>query len=80
MNAIEFSAVIEKGNIKLPKNLGNSYNHVSARVILLFDEKENKPSQKEALRAAFDDLNKVNAFSTVDNPTEWQKKLRDEWE
>lgn len=80
MNAIEFSAVIEKGNIKLPKKLGNSYNHVSARVILLFDETENKPSQKEALRAAFDDLKKVNAFNTVDNPTEWQKKLRDEWE
>ena len=33
----------------------------------------------EQLEHLFDELEAMNAFAGVENPTEWQKKLRDEW-
>ncbi|MCB0534803.1 MAG: hypothetical protein H6574_16525 [Lewinellaceae bacterium] len=33
----------------------------------------------EHLEHLFDELEAMNAFAVVENPTEWQKQLRDEW-
>ena len=41
--------------------------------------KAQKNFDVEQLENLFDELQAMNAFSTVDDPVEWQKQLRDEW-
>ena len=37
-------------------------------------------SQKECLLAIFEKMKQTTMFGTIQNPTIWQKNLRDEWE
>ena len=60
--------------IRLPK---------SRRALLtILDEEPNEPetSQKDKLFALFKKMQGKNMFQNIENPTEWQKQLRDEWE
>ncbi len=78
MNALEFSAKIEKGVIRLPdkyKEYDNSY----VRVIVLTKQSEQHLSQKERLKATFKKLQLANLFGNIENPTAWKNELRDEW-
>ncbi len=90
--AIEFLGEIEKGIIHLPENY-ISYTAKNVRVILLIEstdkieeEKEkddNKThSQREEVLSIFEQMQNRDKpmFSKIDNPTEWQKNIRDEWE
>ena len=79
MNALEFSAKIEKGTIRLPKEY-EEYDNSYARVIVLVDEPQNVLTKKEKLRLALQKMEKINMFNKIKDPTLWQKKLRDEWE
>jgi hypothetical protein len=40
----------------------------------------NETSQKEKLAALFAKMRGVKMFENIENPTELQKKLRDEWD
>ena len=80
MNVLEFSTKIEHGVIKLPKQY-EEYDSVYARVIILVD----KPlpievSSKDKLREAFKKMEGVAMFKQIENPTEWQKQERNDWE
>ena len=46
--------------------------------MLLSEEKGNYDKQK--LLSAFQEAQNLNIFSDIDNPVEWQKQIRDEWE
>jgi hypothetical protein len=50
-----------------------------ARVTIL-EPKEAESSQKENLRAVFDKMRGVEMFRGVENVSDWQRNLRDEWE
>ena len=80
MKAIEFTTNIKNGIIRLPikyKKIADSV----VRIILLADEKERKSiSKKEKLEKLFVEATKKNIFKSIENPIEWQKKLRNEWE
>jgi hypothetical protein len=80
MNALEFSTKIKHGIIKLPSNYENEYENVQAKVIILFEKKEQRVSQKEAIKKAFDKMKGSEIFADIQNPVEWQKQLRNEWE
>jgi hypothetical protein len=89
--AIEFLGEIDGGIIRLPKNY-TSYTAKNVRVILLIEENEEIPqqkedkkslsvhSQKEELQLIFEKMKGKAMFSKIDNPTEWQKNIRNEWE
>jgi hypothetical protein len=79
MNAIEFSGKIEQGVIRLPKKY-EAYNNLYIRVILLIDKEIMPVSKKEKLRTALQKMEKVAMFTNIENPTQWQKNLRDGWE
>ena len=51
-------------------------------LVTILDEEPQEPevSQKEKLAALFVKMQKVKMFENIENPTEWQKKLRDEWD
>lgn len=60
--------------VRLPKN---------RRVLLTILDEEPKESaevRKEKLFAAFKKLAEKDIFPDIDDPVEWQRKLRDEWE
>lgn len=79
MKAVEFTTTINEGIIHVPENMKPYYNS-RVRVLILADESETNSSNKEKLLVAINDMKKVNMFSKIDNPTQWQKKLRNEWE
>lgn len=79
MNQLEFTAKIEHGVIRLPKELENCENAI-ARVTITLESDEDKRAKKEKLFAAFEKLAKANPFAEIEDPVEWQRKLRDEWE
>ncbi|MEA2042783.1 MAG: hypothetical protein U9N85_09560 [Bacteroidota bacterium] len=78
MQALEFQTYISNGMIKIPKNC-KIYNNRKVKVIMLLpDEKGNYDKQK--LLSAFENAHKLNVFSEITKPVEWQKQLRNEWE
>ncbi len=77
MNTVEFTTTIEHGIIHLPKEF-EDYNNAVAHVSVTLDT--NETSQKEKLAALFAKMRGVKMFENIENPTEWQKKLRDEWD
>ena len=79
MKALEFTTTINEGIIHVPEDM-KSYNNTTVRVLILADESENNGSNKEKIIMAINEMKKVNMFSEIDNPTQWQKKLRNEWE
>ncbi|MES2766827.1 MAG: hypothetical protein V4642_13215 [Bacteroidota bacterium] len=79
MNALEFSTKIEKGMIRLPEQY-NKYENTYARIIVLLDVPDDLLSKKKALLTAFKKMEGHDMFSSIDDPTGWQRKVRDEWE
>ncbi|MEN8122782.1 MAG: hypothetical protein ABFS35_20745 [Bacteroidota bacterium] len=78
MQAIEFNSFISEGVIKIPFD-DKRYNNRKVKVIMLFTE-ENGNYDKQDLLFAFENAQKLNIFSKIENSVEWQKQLRDEWE
>jgi len=81
MRALEFETQIHDGVIVLPQ----PYKQLSvnkSRVIILLAEDNEEPlsPEKEDLRLAVQKLQDVNPFKTINEPVEWQKQLRDNWE
>jgi hypothetical protein len=77
MDSLEFTTKIEHGVIHLPKEF-EEYDNAVARVTVTLEPTET--SQKEKLAALFAKMRGVKMFENIENPTEWQKKLRDEWD
>lgn len=54
-------------------------------LVTILDEEPHEPkvsdeSQKDKLFAVLEKMKKANMFQDIENPVEWQRKLRDEWE
>lgn len=79
MNQVEFTTKIEHGVIHLPEELADYENSV-AHVVITLDAPDEKKAKKERLFAAFKKAQEANLFSDIENPVEWQRKLRDEWD
>ena len=80
MNALEFSTKIEHGTIQLPKRYEEEYENAFARVIVLVEKPDDFLNKKNKLRLAFQKMKDVKMFEKIENPVEWQKQLRNEWE
>ena len=79
MNLLEFTTKIEDGVIHLPKEF-EDYENVVAHVVITLETPEESKEKKEKLFTVFEKMQKANLFRDIENPVEWQKKLRDEWE
>lgn len=82
MNSVEFTTKIERGVIHLPKEFADYENSVAHVVITLDapDEEKEIKEKKDKLFAVLKKMQKANMFQDIENPVEWQRKLRDEWE
>lgn len=79
MNSLEFTAKIEHGVIHLPKEFAD-YENVTAHVTVTIETPEDKKAKKDRLFAAFKKAQEANLFAEIEDPVEWQRKLRDEWD
>ncbi len=79
MNSLEFTAKIEHGVIHLPKEF-EDYENAVAHVTVTLETPEQEKAKKDKLFAVLEKMQKANMFQDIENPVEWQKKLRDEWE
>ena len=72
--------VDETGRVKLLAEIRLPKSRRALLTILDEEPKELPESKKEKLFAALEKLEKANIFADIDNPVEWQRNLRDEWE
>lgn len=72
--------VDETGNIRLLTEIHLKKSRRALVTILDEEPKEAKASKKENLRAVFDKMRGVEMFRGIENVSEWQRNLRDEWE
>ncbi len=79
MDALEFSAKIEHGAVQLPEMYHN-YENAYVRVIVLIEKPTELQSKKDRLLATFKKMAQVPMFRTIENPLNWQKQLRNEWD
>lgn len=78
MNAIQFSTVIEHGQITLPEEY-KSLENTLVRVIILSENDLSSTKSKEKLKNAFRELKNVTSFNKIENVIDWQKNIRAEW-
>lgn len=78
MEALEFTGKIEQGAIRLPQEF-EAYENLQARVIILIEKPQTQKTQQEKIRAAIQQMAQIQMFRRIENPVQWQKKLRDEW-
>lgn len=74
-------AVVDKtGKISLLEEVYLKENRRA--LVTILDEKPKVfiGSKKENLRAVFGKMRKLNMFRNIQDTSEWQKNLRDEWE
>ena len=74
------AVVNESGKIELLKEIRLKKRQRAVVTILDEEPKVSDKSKKDKLFAAFEKLAEANPFAEIENPVEWQRKLRDEWE
>lgn len=79
MNSLEFKTKIEHGVIHLPREF-EQYNDADAHVVVNITAPTEATVKKEGLLAAFRNAQNADVFRNIKDPSEWQRKLRDEWE
>lgn len=79
MNSLESTTKIEHRVVHLPKEF-EEYDNEVVRVMVSIESGDEKKARKERLFVALKNLAEVNPFADIEDPVEWQRKLRDEWE
>ncbi len=80
MNSLEFTTKIEHGVINLPKDCDQYDNSVARVKVTLEETPEERRARKKRLVEAFRALQEADVFRGIKDPSEWQRRLRDEWE
>lgn len=74
-------AIIGKtGKVKLLKEIRLPESRRALLTILDEEPQDSPELKKERLFAALEKLAEKDIFPDIDDPVEWQRKLRDEWE
>ena len=72
--------VDETGKISLLEEVRLEKSRRALVTILDEEPKTAATSKKENLRRVFGEMRKVEMFRAIENVSDWQKNLRDEWE
>lgn len=74
-------AIIDKaGKVELLTEISLPERRRALLTILDEEPKIKDDSKKERLFRAFKKAQEANLFKDIEDPVEWQRKLRDEWE
>lgn len=67
------------GNVKVLSKV-RLPNDRKALITILDEEPRKAASKKDKLFDAFEKLSEHDIFPNIEDPVQWQRKLRDEWE
>ncbi len=79
MNSLEFTTKIEHGVIHLPREF-EEYDDAVVHVVVSVTTPEQTKAKKQRLLAAFRNVQKADVFRDIEDPSEWQRNLRNEWD
>jgi len=79
MQTLELTATVENGVVHLP-DLPTTPPDGVVKVTLTWEEAPKRNYDPEKLLAALKKLQEMNPFRDIEDPVEWQRKQRDEWE
>ena len=79
MQRVEFKTIVHNGIIELPKD-GPQIMDEEVNVTLVWEDKNEKNFDETKILQVLSDIRNTKIFDAVDNPSEWQKKQRDDWE
>lgn len=74
------AVVNESGKIELLTEIRLKKRQRALVTILDEEPKMSDEAKKEKLFAVLEKMQQANMFKDIENPVEWQRKLRDEWE
>lgn len=80
MNTLEFTTKIKDGKIRLPKPYRKKLENKNTRVSIIIKQDEQANYNIDKIESILSDMKKQNAFSKIDNPSAWQKEIRNEWQ
>ena len=79
MQRVEFKTIVHNGIIELPKD-GPQIMDEEVNVTLVWEDKNEKNFDETKILQVLSDIRNKKIFDAIDNPSEWQKKQRDDWE
>jgi hypothetical protein len=79
MNYVEFDSTVVNNNIILPSHLKNLENKKVKVRMQIFDNEILQNDKNESILAGWKEISQSNVFSEIDDSSEWQRKIRDEW-
>lgn len=80
MRAIEFDANIEDGAVKIPQEYSLPENHRVRIILLTKDGTDELIDVQSKMKAIIDEMSDRDVFDKIDDPVEWQKQQREEWD
>ncbi|MDX2303583.1 MAG: hypothetical protein NW226_12330 [Microscillaceae bacterium] len=79
MTSITFDAVSNNGVIKIPENYQEFLN-ASVKITLMKKPENTWEEKKLKLIQLFKKARELRIFESIENPSAWQRSIRDEWE
>ncbi len=80
MKAVEFETKIQNGIIKIPVQYEEFINKYAKIILISKDDELDSIESKNKIKLLLDQIIEKQPFSSIEDPVEWQKKLRNEWE
>jgi len=77
MKTLEFSTKIKDGIIRIPDK-HNNIDDNEVNVILQWED-NNKNYQSRNILSILEVIQRKKIFVKIENPSEWQRKIRNEW-
>lgn len=79
MNSLEFTTKIDHGVIHLPQEF-EEFADAEAHVVITVTTPDEAAERKRNLLTSFRNIQKADIFRSIEDPSEWLRKLRNEWD
>jgi hypothetical protein len=82
MQAIEFETQVNNGMIKIPEKY-REFAYGKLKIIMLKQSKDSKHPDKNKIsdiKGILKEIREKNIFQKIDNPVDWQRTIRNEWQ
>ena len=82
MRTIECETLVENGIIKIPANITKEVDNKNVKILIKVDRDKNIQINYniEEIEKLLKKIHAKNVFNSIEDPVNWQKKIRDEWE
>jgi hypothetical protein len=80
MSVVEFSTKVRSGIIKIPEYMKNRLNGKNVHISIDWENEAISNFDIQQIESIIVLMKEKKVFENITDPSEWQKKLRNEWE